>query len=282
MGAAAAQTFRDAQAEASPGLYTEVEASEIRAFEPVQPLIDADQATDQWRLVKARLVSKKAQLGVCSLRKFVKELLGEDGLPRGTAGFDMIRRLLQIMLVLPASSAQSERDFSAQVCPSPAPVPAEQISERQRAEQDQGEGAGEPLHAAARPPHVRVHQRPRRPLPPGRRAGLQDRARGGAGHPQERGAGADAAVEAADPRRPGRGLWALCHLSAEALALATASDMPLAAQERGPAATAADLAAQINPTVTHARQEAAEWVAALGGSDPMAVDEEAAGGNAAA
>ena len=54
--------------------------------------------------------------------------------------------------------------------------------------------------------------------------------------------------------------------------------MPLAVQERGPAATAAGLAAQINPTVTHARQEAA----ALDGSDPMAVDGEAAGGNAAA
>ena len=53
--------------------------------------------------------------------------------------------------------------------------------------------------------------------------------------------------------------------------------MPLAVQERGPAATA-DLVAQINPTVTHARQEAA----ALDGSDPMAVDGEAAGGNAAA
>ena len=77
-------------------------------------------------------------------------------------------------------------------------------------------------------------------------------------------------------------LWALCRLPAEALALATASDMPLAVQGRGPAATAADLAAQINPTVTHARQEAAEWAAALDGSDPMAVDEEAAGGNAAA
>ena len=57
--------------------------------------------------------------------------------------------------------------------------------------------------------------------------------------------------------------------------------MPLAVQERGPAATA-DLVAQINPTVTHARQEAAEWAAALDGSDPMAVDGEAAGGNAAA
>ena len=69
----------------------------------------------EWKQWKPTLVSiKKHRGGELTTRTLTKQLLRTGGdLPAGT--YPNLRTLLRIMLVIPASSAQSERDFSVQV-----------------------------------------------------------------------------------------------------------------------------------------------------------------------
>ena len=106
--------YRRNQAEQNPELWTEIPASEIKAFVPVeQPLIDADALETEFTELRPTLVSAAKSLGArCSARTFVRHLLNNHV---SQSHYPQTRLLLQVMLVLPASSVQSERDFSLQV-----------------------------------------------------------------------------------------------------------------------------------------------------------------------
>ena len=106
--------YRRDQAKQNPELWTEIPASEIKAFEPAKPLIDASALAAEFTQLQPALVTAARALGAgCSARAFVRHLLNAGKV--GQASYPQTRLLLQTMLVLPASSVQSERDFSLQV-----------------------------------------------------------------------------------------------------------------------------------------------------------------------
>jgi hypothetical protein len=111
-----AENYRKNQMRAKPELYTAVKPSQIRVFEACPAMIDSSAALEEWGKLKPKLVKLKGELGVeCTVRTMIANLLsgGQHALPE--SDFPNMRLLLQITLVIPASSAQSERDFSAQV-----------------------------------------------------------------------------------------------------------------------------------------------------------------------
>jgi hypothetical protein len=116
--------------------------------------------------LKPKLVKLKRKLGVgCSVHTLAATLLsgGEDAL--SPALFQNMRSLLQIMLVIPASSAQSERDFSAQVRPSQCIAICGSHLQRslpppECAEQDQSQGAGGYVGEDAGSSHAGLHPCP--------------------------------------------------------------------------------------------------------------------------
>jgi len=106
--------YRRDQAKQNPELWTEVPASEIKAFVPAEPLIDAEALVAEFTQLQPALVTAARALGAgCSARAFVRHLLNAGKVSQ--ASYPQTRLLLQMMLVLPASSVQSERDFSLQV-----------------------------------------------------------------------------------------------------------------------------------------------------------------------
>ena len=106
--------YRRLQGEASPEQFSAVKGSDF--IVPVDPLLNEEQLISQYNSFKQHAVRLKQDAGsnANTARRFAIWLLGNDvHLP--AARFPDLRALLQIMLVIPASSAQSERDFSAQV-----------------------------------------------------------------------------------------------------------------------------------------------------------------------
>ena len=161
-----AKSYRTAQIKARPHLYTTVKATLIKVFKPCPAMIDRAASEKEWKLLKPKLVKLKRKLGVgCSVHTLAATLLsgGEDAL--SPALFQNMRSLLQIMLVIPASSAQSERDFSAQVRPSQCIAICGSHLQRslpppECAEQDQSQGAGGYVGEDAGSSHAGLHPCP--------------------------------------------------------------------------------------------------------------------------
>ena len=106
--------YRRLQGEASPEQFSAVAGSDF--IVPVDPLLDEGQLISQYNSFKQHAVRLKQAAGpnANTARRFAIWLLGND-VHMPASQFPDLRALLQIMLVIPASSAQSERDFSAQV-----------------------------------------------------------------------------------------------------------------------------------------------------------------------
>ena len=161
-----AKSYRTAQIKARPHLYTTVKATLIKVFKPCPAMIDRAASEKEWKMLKPKLVKLKRKLGVgCSVHTLAATLLsgGEDAL--SPALFQNMRSLLQIMLVIPASSAQSERDFSAQVRPSQCIAICGSHLQRslpppECAEQDQSQGAGGYVGEDAGSSHAGLHPCP--------------------------------------------------------------------------------------------------------------------------
>jgi len=106
--------YRRLQGEASPEQFSAVKGSDF--IVPVEPLLNKAELISQYSSFKSHAVRLKQTAGpnANTARRFAIWLLGND-VHMPTSQFPDLRALLQIMLVIPASSAQSERDFSAQV-----------------------------------------------------------------------------------------------------------------------------------------------------------------------
>ena len=106
----------------APGLYTEVFDYEDVQYGPaVQILTEGGEPfckkklEQEWKKAKPVLAQVKQSMSAgpdLTVGSFVSQLLRAE-LPKGS--YPNLRALLLIMLVIPASSAQSERDFSVQV-----------------------------------------------------------------------------------------------------------------------------------------------------------------------
>jgi hypothetical protein len=76
---------------------------------------DKTRLEQEWKKAKPVFAQVKKTMGAqgdLTLRPFIQQLLRAE-LPKGS--YPNLRALILIMLVIPASSAQSERDFSVQV-----------------------------------------------------------------------------------------------------------------------------------------------------------------------
>eukprot|EP01046_Picozoa_sp_COSAG06_P000618 COSAG06_NODE_17_length_34906_cov_31.908268_43_plen_236_part_00 len=110
-----------AEAASSPGLYTDVHDYDDVLRYPTGPtvqinnddgsLFNKDRLLKEFRAARGDFVMIKKKNKNIDMRGFVEKLL--EKLPESTC--PNLRTLILIMLVIPASSAQSERDFSAQV-----------------------------------------------------------------------------------------------------------------------------------------------------------------------
>ena len=73
--------------------------------------IDRTAADEEWKRLKPLLIREKCRMAGRPAREFANHLLNNH-LPESL--YPQIRRMILIMLLIPASSVQSERDFSAQ------------------------------------------------------------------------------------------------------------------------------------------------------------------------
>lgn len=94
-----------------PHISTTVPADAVRRIVDAPALLNGEGLRDEWQSAMPILFECREQPGCSTIRGLVAHLL-QNKLPE--LSFPNLRRLLLIMLVLPASSAQSERDFSAQ------------------------------------------------------------------------------------------------------------------------------------------------------------------------
>ena len=105
----AVQIYRSNQSERYPDLYTAVELDSLRVASP--PIIDIEKLTTELDTAKPLLVRHKQESMNVKDREFANALIAKDVLPQ--AAYPELRKLVKIMLTLPATSVQCERDFSA-------------------------------------------------------------------------------------------------------------------------------------------------------------------------
>ena len=103
------ERYRKNQADTYPDLYTAVELDSLRVRLP--PIIDSAKLEQELLTAKPLLVRLKQQGGRVKDREFAKGLIVNDDLPE--TAYPELRKLVKIMLTLPATSVQCERDFSA-------------------------------------------------------------------------------------------------------------------------------------------------------------------------
>jgi len=101
------ETYRKNQAEQYPDLYSAVELDSLRVSSP--PIVDSKALKQELRTAKSLLVRMKQENNQIKDREFAKKLISND-LPASV--YPELRKLVKIMLTLPATSVQCERDFS--------------------------------------------------------------------------------------------------------------------------------------------------------------------------